>query len=36
MTTLRIQHSVPDFDAWKQAFDADPMDRKAAGVRRFA
>ncbi|HQZ72838.1 MAG TPA: hypothetical protein PK826_16075 [Anaerolineae bacterium] len=35
MTTLRIQHSVPDFDAWKQAFDADPMDRKAAGVRRY-
>lgn len=35
MTNLRIQHSVPDFDAWKRAFDADPMDRKASGVRRY-
>lgn len=35
MTILRIQHSVPDFDAWKRAYDADPVDRKAAGVRRY-
>lgn len=32
---LRIQHSVPNFDRWKDAFDSDPMDRKAAGVRRY-
>jgi len=32
---LRIQHSVPDFERWKRAFDADPMDRKGAGVRRY-
>lgn len=34
MPTLRIQHSVPAFDAWKRAFDADPVDRKGSGVRR--
>jgi hypothetical protein len=34
MTILRIHHSVPDFDAWKRAFDGDPLDRKASGVRR--
>ena len=32
---LRIQHAVPNFDAWKRAFDSDPMDRKGSGVRRF-
>jgi len=32
---LRTQHSVPDFERWKRAFDADPMDRKGAGVRRY-
>jgi len=35
MTTLRIQHSVPTFDGWKQAFDRDPVGRKASGVRRY-
>jgi hypothetical protein len=35
MTILRIQHSVPNFDDWKRAFDGDPMDRKASGVRRY-
>jgi hypothetical protein len=35
MTLLRIQHSVPNFEGWKRAFDSDPMDRKAAGVRRY-
>jgi hypothetical protein len=33
--TLRIHHSVPNFDGWKRAFDADPLDRKASGVRRY-
>lgn len=32
---LRIQHPVPSFDGWRRAFDADPMDRKGSGVRRF-
>lgn len=35
MPTLRIQHAVPAFDAWKQAFESDPIDRKGAGVRRY-
>jgi hypothetical protein len=32
---LRIEHPVPDFDAWKRAFDSDPLDREKAGVRRY-
>jgi hypothetical protein len=36
MPILRIQHSVPDFDGWKRAFDADPVDRKGSGARRYA
>lgn len=35
MVTLRIQHSVSTFDTWKRAFDADPIDRKGGGVRRY-
>jgi hypothetical protein len=35
MITLRIQHSVPTFESWKRAFDADPLDRKGGGVRRY-
>jgi len=34
MHILRIEHSVPRFDAWKQAFDSDPVGRKQGGVRR--
>lgn len=36
MATLRIQHSVIAFDAWKRAFDADPVGRKSLGVRRYS
>jgi hypothetical protein len=35
MYVLRIEHAVPDFESWKQAFDRDPADRKGSGVRRF-
>jgi hypothetical protein len=35
MPILRIEHSVPDFTGWKQAFDSDPADRKGSGVRRY-
>jgi len=35
MHTLRIEHSVPHFDAWKQAFDSDPVGREQGGVRRY-
>ncbi len=35
MPIVRIEHSVPDFDKWKQVFDSDPADRKGSGVRRY-
>jgi hypothetical protein len=35
MPVLHIQHSVPSFEAWKRAFDSDPLDRKGSGVRRY-
>lgn len=35
MPILRIEHPVPDFAAWKQTFDGDPLDRKQSGVRRY-
>ena len=35
MHILRIEHPVPHFDAWKQAFDSDPVGRKHGGVRRY-
>lgn len=35
MPILRIEHPVPDFDAWKAAFDSDPLGREQSGVRRY-
>jgi len=35
MHIVRIEHAVPDFEKWKQAFDSDPADRKGSGVRRY-
>jgi len=35
MPILRIQHPVPSFEAWKSAFDRDPMNRKGSGVQRY-
>ncbi len=35
MPTLQIEHGVRDFDAWKQAFDNDPVGREAGGVRSY-
>ncbi|MGE0790597.1 MAG: hypothetical protein AB7S26_33270 [Sandaracinaceae bacterium] len=35
MVTLRIQHAVNDLERWRRAFDADPVDRKGGGVRRY-
>jgi hypothetical protein len=35
VVTLRIEHPVPDLDAWRRAFDADPLDRRGSGVRRY-
>lgn len=34
MPILRIDHPVPNFDAWKKAFSDDPVGRKQSGVRR--
>ncbi|MGM9473444.1 hypothetical protein ACS5PJ_15755 [Pseudarthrobacter sp. YS3] len=35
MITLQIEHQVRDFTMWKKAFDSDPLDRSASGVRSF-
>ena len=35
MYMLRIEHPVPNFEGWKQAFDSDPVGRKRLGVRRY-
>ena len=35
MFSLRIEHVAIDYDAWKRAFDGDPLDRKGSGVQSF-
>jgi hypothetical protein len=35
MPSLRIEHPVTDFDAWKTSFDHDPVGRQQSGVRRY-
>ncbi len=35
MYMLRIEHPVPNFEGWKQAFDSDPVGREKSGVRRY-
>ncbi len=35
MFVLHIEHHVPDYDGWKQAFDSDPAGREKSGVRRY-
>jgi ribosomal protein L35AE/L33A len=32
---LRIEHPVPDYAGWKQAFDSDPAHRRQSGVQRY-
>jgi hypothetical protein len=32
---LQIEYPVPDYDAWKAAFDRDLLDRAGSGVRRY-
>jgi len=32
---LRIEHPVPSYERWKQAFDSDPVGREKMGVRRY-
>lgn len=35
MYILRIEHPVPDFEGWKEAFDSDPVGREKSGVRLY-
>ena len=35
MPILQIEHKVPNYEAWKKAFDSDPIDRKASGVKMY-
>jgi ribosomal protein L35AE/L33A len=35
MYILQIEHPVPNFEGWKKAFDSDPINRKASGVRSY-
>jgi hypothetical protein len=35
MPILQIEHGVRDYDAWKQAFDSDPVGREEGGVRSY-
>ncbi len=35
MYVLHIEHSVPDYDAWRRmGFDSDPLNRRQMGVVR--
>jgi hypothetical protein len=33
--TVRIEHRIHDYAAWRAAFDRDPVNRKQSGVRRY-
>jgi len=33
--TVRIEHTVRDFDDWKATFDRDPIGRERMGVRSY-
>jgi hypothetical protein len=35
MYTLSIEHHVPNYESWKQAFDSDPVGREKMKVRRY-
>lgn len=35
MYMLRIEHPVPNYENWKQAFDSDPANREKSSVRTF-
>ena len=35
MYVLQIEYPIPDYDAWKAAFDDDRLDRAGSGVRRY-
>jgi hypothetical protein len=35
MVILQVEHRVRDYDAWKRAFDSDPVGRKESRVLRY-
>src|SRR5579859_4545912 len=35
MPIVHIEHPIPDYDGWKQAFDSDPAGRERSHVRRY-
>jgi ribosomal protein L35AE/L33A len=35
MYILHIEHPVPDYNAWKRAYDSDPVGREKSGVRFY-
>ncbi len=35
MHVLQIEYPVPDYGAWKAAFDRDLLDREGSGVRLY-
>lgn len=35
MYIIHIEHEAPSFELWKKAFDADPIDRRSSGVKRY-
>ena len=35
MPILQLEHAIKDFEVWKRAFDSDPVQREASGVRRY-
>ncbi len=35
MPLLQIEYPVPDYEAWKAAFDRDLLDRGGSGVLRY-
>ena len=35
MVSVQIEHQIPDYAGWRAAFDRDPANREASGVRRY-
>jgi hypothetical protein len=35
ISIVRIEHAVSSFDAWKRAFESDPVGRQKSGVHRY-
>lgn len=35
MVIIGIEHHVDDFEAWRAAFESDPIGRQRGGVRRY-